>query len=235
MVITLQDVVNWARTQIKMIPLVGVGGFTNEPALTLCNMVLQEVLSGGIDPLGKSVGPFPWKWNRKEATPFDTVEYQQDYSTTVSDLGWLESCEIEDKNSTAIPKPRQAIDVVRSLPKDSARGGPPQAICWNLDNTSGYVIWRVRPTPSGTIYTVYPVYQQKPIIKTALSQNWAPIPDECAYVYRQGLLAMAKKHAGQDWASEYQIFQAMIKKALGIADAEQQSQGFVPERSILLG
>lgn len=68
-----------------MIPVVGVGGISQEPALSLCNDVLQELLSA----------PYDWFFNRKTLAPqtganpsglpanaipaFTTVAYQQDY------------------------------------------------------------------------------------------------------------------------------------------------------------
>lgn len=33
--ISLNDVVSWARTQSRLIPLIGVGGVANEPALSI--------------------------------------------------------------------------------------------------------------------------------------------------------------------------------------------------------
>lgn len=233
--ISLQEVVNWARTHTKLIPIVGVGGFSNEPALTICNNVIQEMLQGGIGPDGRPTGPFPWKWNRTEAAPFDTVDGNQDYEiNTITDFGWMESCDVEEKNSTATPKPRYQIEVVRDLHLIDGIGNP-QKICW-LPGFQGAIKFRISPVPGSTIWTVYPVYQRKPPLKTALTDFWNPIPDELAYVYRQGFLALAKKHAHDpEWKAEYQIFQSLIQKALGLADVEQQNEGFYPFRPIMLG
>lgn len=52
---TLQSVVNLAATHADLLPLTGVGGYTNEPALSLCNDTLQELLA---------TEQFPWKSNR---------------------------------------------------------------------------------------------------------------------------------------------------------------------------
>jgi len=95
--LTLQAVVNWSRTFTKLVPIVGVGGFANEPALSICNDVLSEILMGGLDPkTGRPFGPFPWKWNRKSITSFPTVDKQQDYALNYTDVGYLESCVLED-------------------------------------------------------------------------------------------------------------------------------------------
>jgi hypothetical protein len=67
--VTIQQTVNFALTHTKLVPLVGVGGFSNEPALTIANDTLQEILSA----------PFNWKFNRKELQMFVTQTNKQDY------------------------------------------------------------------------------------------------------------------------------------------------------------
>jgi hypothetical protein len=67
--ITLQKVIDLARTHIELLPIADVNGFTNEPALSLCNDVLQELLSA----------PFAWKFNRVEMPMLVTASRRQDY------------------------------------------------------------------------------------------------------------------------------------------------------------
>ncbi len=52
-----------------MVPLIGVGGIPNQPALDICNDVLQTLLSA----------PNNWKFNKASIAPFTTVQNQQDY------------------------------------------------------------------------------------------------------------------------------------------------------------
>ena len=52
-----------------MSPLIGAGGVPNEPALSICNDVLQTLLSS----------PYDWKFNKGSILPFTTIPYQQDY------------------------------------------------------------------------------------------------------------------------------------------------------------
>lgn len=54
---------------IRMAVLSGAGGVTNEPALSICNDVLQTLLSA----------PNNWKFNKKALPQFTTIPYQQDY------------------------------------------------------------------------------------------------------------------------------------------------------------
>lgn len=54
-------------------------GTSSEPAITAANMTQQVMLSP----------PFKWAWNRNSAT-FQTTQYTQDYTVSVSDFGYLE-------------------------------------------------------------------------------------------------------------------------------------------------
>lgn len=70
--LTLQNVVDYSRTNTRLIPIVGVGGLGSEPALSICNDVLQETLSA----------PYDWRFNRINLPPFSTFQYVQDYPVT---------------------------------------------------------------------------------------------------------------------------------------------------------
>lgn len=67
--LTLQSVVDFNRTRTRMVQLVNVGGIPNQPALDICNDVLQTLLSS----------PNNWKFNKAAIPPFTTIPYQQDY------------------------------------------------------------------------------------------------------------------------------------------------------------
>lgn len=67
--LTVQQVIDFTRTQTGLMPLTGVGGFTNEPAVSLANDVLSELLSP----------PFAWKFNRQTMNIFVTQQFKQDY------------------------------------------------------------------------------------------------------------------------------------------------------------
>lgn len=223
--ITINAVVDWARTQTKMVPIVGVGGFSNEPAMTIANNVIQEMLAY----------PYNWKFNRTSLTAFDSTEGTQEYtSTSVSNFGWLERAYVEMKASTSTPKPIYQLEVVQSLPKVSEKSDP-NKLAYDRDSGSD-IILRLDYPASSTVWTVYADYQKKAPLKTALGDTWSPFPDELAFVYRQGFLAMAFKHTGDPrFTIEYQQFQVAIAKALGLKDAEQEHAGFFPELPIMRG
>lgn len=112
--ISLQSVIDWSRTYTKLIPIVGVGGFSEEPALTICNNVFQVMFAR----------PFNWKFNRVELADFDTTDNTQDYAKDVTNVAWLESCQLEEKASTATVKPIRTIEVVQDLDLTHIRHNP---------------------------------------------------------------------------------------------------------------
>lgn len=67
--ITVQSIINYVRTHIALKSLLGVGGFSNEPGMSIANDVLQYLLSK----------PFSWKFNRKDLPFFVTQPFIQDY------------------------------------------------------------------------------------------------------------------------------------------------------------
>lgn len=67
--VTVQSVVNFARAHTDLMPLTGVGGFSNEPALSIANDTMNMLLARGL----------PWKFNRAEMPVFVTVPNKQDY------------------------------------------------------------------------------------------------------------------------------------------------------------
>ncbi len=67
--ITLQSVVNLASTHADLLPLAGVGGYTQEPALSLCNDALSDLVSFGND----------WKFNSQDMGLLVTAPNRQEY------------------------------------------------------------------------------------------------------------------------------------------------------------
>src|SRR5438067_13828077 len=68
--VTLQSVVNFCRTHGELIPIQDVGGFSNEPALSIANDTLQFLCAQ----------PNAWKFNRVTANILTTQQSRQEYS-----------------------------------------------------------------------------------------------------------------------------------------------------------
>lgn len=75
--ITIQNLLDYAKTHAKLTPVLGIAGITNEPGLSICKDTIQELLSA----------PFAWKFNRSFAGAasntygnfFVTQPFIQDY------------------------------------------------------------------------------------------------------------------------------------------------------------
>jgi hypothetical protein len=117
--IVLQDVVNWAKSFPEVVPVLGLSGFSQEPAITFANDVMQKILAQGMN----------WKWNRAYVPSFLTVALQQDYPTQITDVSWLETSRLIDINNSTnsgnmAPKPMFSMEVVRDLNLTSMQGNP---------------------------------------------------------------------------------------------------------------
>lgn len=67
--LTLQSITNLAATHVELMPLAGVGGYANEPALSLCNDTLTDLMAS----------PNAWKFNQNALPVFVTAIYRQSY------------------------------------------------------------------------------------------------------------------------------------------------------------
>jgi hypothetical protein len=67
--ITVQNIIDYGRAHAMLKPLLGIGGITNEPGLSMCNDILGILFSR----------PFAWKFNRKVMNFFVTQAFIQDY------------------------------------------------------------------------------------------------------------------------------------------------------------
>ena len=69
--LTLQTSVDYASIFTRLNPLSGVGGIANQPAITIGNVIRQQLLGP----------PFAWRWNRSQ-TAFLAMIGVQDYNIT---------------------------------------------------------------------------------------------------------------------------------------------------------
>jgi hypothetical protein len=124
--IKLREIVDDAQSLGDTSPALATGGYSDAPALSIANDVMQAMINGG--PIAQ---PFNWKWNRFNVTPFCTISYQQDYFLPgVVNLGWLESAWASYINQTSIPKQRQQMEVRKDLQVTYDQTGYPDKLCW---------------------------------------------------------------------------------------------------------
>lgn len=107
------------RAYAEFVPVLGASGYTEEPALSIANDLMQRILAENMN----------WKWNRQYVPSILTVALQQDYVTQVNDIGWLETgWRVDINNSTnngnLAPKPIFDMEAVRDLDQTSAQRVP---------------------------------------------------------------------------------------------------------------
>lgn len=67
--ITLQSLANFFSTQADLLPLTGIGGYTNEPFMSMANDALSDLICD----------PSDWKFNRAVLPIIVTCPFKQDY------------------------------------------------------------------------------------------------------------------------------------------------------------
>ncbi len=110
-------------------------------------------------------------------------------------------------------------------------------VTWTVANPNGYAI-RVTPLPalSSLAWLIEPIYQKKPPTLTSLQQTLAPIPDEFAYLFREGFKAMCYEYAGSKlFAESYQKWEENLIVAVRSADREREDAVFYPSESLMGG
>jgi hypothetical protein len=129
---TLQSIVDSVTSIGDLALNLPVGGWGNEPSLTIANDVMTELLSK----------KFPWKWNRKVVAPFYTNTLQHDYAqVSLTDVGWIENASLIDINSTSLPKRLEWLEAVRDLARSSQSAGRPMKICWLPNDQLVQGVW----------------------------------------------------------------------------------------------
>lgn len=134
--ITLQSVIDYAVTMPDLQPVLAVGGFSQQPALTIANDTMIAMLAPGMN----------WKWNRFIVPQFYTNSWQQDYAANNVRLGWAEHAFIVDINNTALPPPVWPLEVVRDLEVTSWQYGRVGQVAWLPNNQLTYGNWIANAT-----------------------------------------------------------------------------------------
>ena len=136
-----QRLIDYARTFSWTVPILGVAGYSDQPALSFLDEIVKHILSK----------TNPWPWNAAKFPAFETMPYQQDYPTSISQnvLGWLQAAVICDINNTSPPQPIIPINAVNSL-LPTMNTGRPQKVCWITNSTAQTAVWgRGRPNDPG--------------------------------------------------------------------------------------
>lgn len=144
--VQLQELVDDAKSFAELEPSLAVGGFSDSPAVSIANDVMQEMVAGG--PEGQ---PFNWKWNRMLDPTFFLNSWQQDYFIpNLVTVGWLESCTATNFSSTQSPKPIRPVEVKRDLLVSNFQNNGVGKICWMSVDTMQCGVWGQSVAQSST-------------------------------------------------------------------------------------
>ena len=213
------DTVNWARPFLKNMDL--AVSPVLQPAIDNANHVMQIMLSP----------PFAWPWNRKSIRilPADFVAGTQDIAIVTTgigflpDLGYLELVSIDGGDAgSSTGQLGIETSLASSSITEAQQKGRPEKICVLFDDNDGNVTFRVRP-PSDAAYSMEIIYQKKPPIIVDLGAPWAPIPDEFAYIYDSGFLALGLADQG-DGLFQYfnqQFISHLLARAQGLTELQK--------------
>jgi hypothetical protein len=155
---TVQNEVDKVRAFAEIEPIFNIGGYTNEPALTIATDVFTDIC--GVN--------FPHKWNERNLPLFYTNSWQQDYAlvnpdgSSVTNVEWLERGVAFDINSGTTPKPWVTVECGRMQPQRSGSFA-------NLGTQMGNPGFIVNSLPNYSLY--YGVWGQVNVGNPTLGNN----------------------------------------------------------------
>jgi hypothetical protein len=139
--ITLQNVIDDANSLGDVAPALATGGFSDAPALSIANDVMQAMINGG-----PNAQPYNWKWNSFNVAPFCTISYQSDYFVPgLINLGWIENAWAVNINQTSVPKQKQYLEAKKNLQVTYDQTGYPGKICWMQNSNLNAGTWGQAP------------------------------------------------------------------------------------------
>lgn len=146
---TGQSIIDSVRIMPLLAPVFNSqnAGFSLEPALTILNESAAYMLGEN----------FPAKYNEIELAPFYTNSYQQDYASSNTNIGWLQSGDCLDVNNTALPKAQPQLEITKDLPRASSWVALPPMffgvlkfqVCWRYNSQLYYGTWGQPNSGSG--------------------------------------------------------------------------------------
>jgi hypothetical protein len=183
----VQDTVNYIQTFCRYQP--ASIGMNNMPIIGIVNIV-QNIIKAA---------PMQWRFNRNQVQlTGPVVANQQDYSQTISDLGYLEKAVIND--GTKIWEMEHVKNNEPLAPSNTI--ARPNSIAVQSSDGSGNYVFRLSAVPDQA-YTITLVYQKAPVKFTALSDPWSPIPDAFSDIYNNLCLGYYMDSCQDSRAQQY--------------------------------
>jgi len=104
-------------------------------------------------------------------------------------------------------------------------------LTWTVANPNGYAL-RFNPLPSigGFVWLMWIAYQRRAPKFRTLQQTISPVPDDLAYLFREGFVAKCLQHANSPRAvMQNQMWHEQIQQAILAGEREEQAWSFFPD------
>lgn len=151
----------------------------------------------------------------------------------ITNFGYGTSASFQEVNNSSSPPNIQPATIYRELAYIS-RVANPDKVSVLSDLGTGVLKIRHSWVPGSTMWQTNIVYQAKPPLKVALTDTWAPIPDNYQSLFNQALLYRMYRYLNSPNAdNEYKKLQAEIAKVQSGDDAEETDVYMQPETPIM--
>lgn len=114
------------------------------------------------------------------------------------------------------------------------------SVQWQVQDPNGVAIrLDVQLTANAQVWQINAIFQMKPPFLSSITQTFAPIPDDLAYLLKQGFLTFCYKQGDAkmraQFQDEFKQWMMDIQEAMGASDREDQEYGFHPCQPIQSG
>jgi hypothetical protein len=155
----------------------------------------------------------------------------------IFDFGWLEAASLTDYSNTSVPQPTGPIEAADRITPSSLVGEPAKVAAYR-DLGTGVLVFRVDPCATSYNMAVNLTYQARARLLTSPNDNWAPWPDNLAYVLRSGFKAYALDLFGNSESGKVRAMQKFlmdVQSAKEYEDSEESNLGFAPRMPLMRG
>ena len=143
------------------------------PGLEMANIIKQRILGP----------PFSWRQNRATLNFGISQAGGTDYTLSVPQMGRIEVQWMTDGSGKKLE-----LGGAMALAANSTVAQPTK-MALQYDDNAGNLTFRFNTVPDEN-YTAWCDYQQKAVLIQSYADLWGPIPDEFAYLFDEGMLAL---------------------------------------------
>lgn len=227
-----QNVLGWLKDAV-MIDINNVTTSSqNIPPLTVYSRIQQSFIPG----YPTKMCWIPNSMANTSTWPGNNVTFQNPLESQGGGPGNNPPCAITDPNGNIQVVTTYGITLSTGIPSWPAVGAAAGtttndgSVVWTVQDPNGVAIRLDRLASFGSnVFEIHCNYQTKAPVITTLKQTISPVPDDLAYLVKQGFLAFCYKQVDNaKFQTELAQWMLDIKEAMGASDREDQEFGFSP-------